>query len=142
MCVPHSRRARVRCLRVNMYVWEPASLFLSFRYACLLCFPVWAYGKIKIIKCTPSHRGYQIRNPCLYKGFLVVPHFVEGPCGCVHSILLYSLQKHKLCGYWQARSHRGAFGGSAPKIFLYPQNLIVARKLCFKHIIKTKIVPP
>jgi len=42
----------------------------------------------------------------------------------------------------QARSNEGAFGGSAPQIFLYPANFVVPRKLYFKHIIKTKIFPP
>jgi len=35
----------------------------------------------------------------------------------------------------QARSHGATFGGSAPQTF------VVARKICFKHIIKTNILP-
>jgi len=39
-------------------------------------------------------------------------------------------------GYTQARSHVGTFGGSSPA------NCVVSRKNCFKHKIKTKILPP
>ena len=77
------------CMRASVIISQ-FSIRLSFMFSRL---SLWKNKDYQV------HRGYQIRNPCLYKGFLVVPHFVEGPCGCVHSILLYSLQKHKLCGY-------------------------------------------
>jgi len=42
----------------------------------------------------------------------------------------------------QARSHRGAFEGSAPtSIFCAPPNCVVPTKICFKHTIK-KTFPP
>jgi len=34
----------------------------------------------------------------------------------------------------------GAFG-AMPQIFLCPPNCVVPRKICFKHIMKTKILP-
>ena len=43
----------------------------------------------------------------------------------------------------QTRSHGGAFGGSSPpNYFCAPPNFLVPRKICFKNMIKTKIVPP
>jgi len=37
----------------------------------------------------------------------------------------------------------GAFGGSAPlNFFCAPKNFVAPRKVCFKHIVKAKIVPP
>ena len=70
MYVTHSTRARVRCLRINMSVWEPAaSWFVSLRDPCLLCFLVWTHGKIKIIKRTRRLIVvHQIRNSSRYKG--------------------------------------------------------------------------
>ena len=32
--------------------------------------------------------------------------------------------------------------GSYPQIFLCPTNFVVFRKICFEHMIKTKIFPP
>jgi len=36
----------------------------------------------------------------------------------------------------------GHSGAVTPKPFLYPPNFVVLRKICFKHMIKTKIIPP
>jgi len=47
----------------------------------------------------------------------------------------------KILLYKQARSQGGHLGAVFPN-FLWPQNLIVARKFCFKHIVKTKIFSP
>ena len=42
----------------------------------------------------------------------------------------------------QARGHGGHLGAVLPKYFLCPPNFVVPRKICFKHIIKTKILHP
>jgi len=43
----------------------------------------------------------------------------------------------------QARSYGETFGGSAPQIsYVPPPNFPAPRKICFKNIIKTKILPP
>jgi len=44
-------------------------------------------------------------------------------------------------GSAQARRHGGAFGGNYPQIFIVPPNFVVLRKICFKHMIKTKSFP-
>jgi len=42
----------------------------------------------------------------------------------------------------QARNHGGAFEGSGPQFFVPPQLFFVSRKICFKHLIKTKTLSP
>jgi len=42
----------------------------------------------------------------------------------------------------QARSHGGSFGGSPPKNFFCDPKISCSQKICFKNMIKTKIVPP
>jgi len=43
----------------------------------------------------------------------------------------------------QARSHWGGIQGQChPKYLLCPPNFLVPRKICFKNLINTKIVPP
>jgi len=45
----------------------------------------------------------------------------------------------------QARSHGGAFGAVLPQIyfvFLCLPNFVAPRKICFKLIVKAKILPP
>jgi len=61
---------------------------------------------------------------------------------CPTSVRLHS---YSICSsQWdQARSHRGAFGGSAPpKLFCAPQKFVSPRKMCFRHIVKAKILSP
>jgi len=41
----------------------------------------------------------------------------------------------------QARSHWRAFRGVTPNIFCATLNSVAPRKICFKHIIKTNILP-
>jgi len=36
----------------------------------------------------------------------------------------------------------GEFGAVAPQIFFVSPNFVVLRKICYKHTIKTKILPP
>jgi len=45
-------------------------------------------------------------------------------------------------GSVQARRHGGIRGQLPPNLFYAPLNFVVLRKICFKHIIKTKIFPP
>ena len=57
--------------------------------------------------------------------------------------LTYSSCLNALYSFVQARSHGGAFGGSAPlNFFCASPNFLAHRKICFKHIVKAKIVPP
>jgi len=42
-------------------------------------------------------------------------------------------------GSAQACRHGGAFGAVTSKSLLCPPNIIVLRKICFKHMIKVKI---
>ena len=45
-------------------------------------------------------------------------------------------------GSTQARRHSAAFGVSYPKSVFVPQNFVVLRKNCFKHMIKIKMFLP
>jgi len=48
--------------------------------------------------------------------------------------------RHSGDGSHQARRHGGAFGAVTPNLFCALPSFVVLRKICFKHMIKTKIV--
>jgi len=45
-------------------------------------------------------------------------------------------------GSAQTRRHGGNSGAVIPKSVVWPQNFVVLRKICFKHMIKSKIFSP
>jgi len=76
------------------------------------------------------------------QGFVVVRGVTRGCKGGTIRRAPNHYWGRRITAWGQARSHGGHSGAVPPKFLLCPPNFLVPRKICFKYIIKTKIVPP